>query len=88
MFLVRTLQPWFTNELKRLVKTPKLPFLDSRLLAALRGANASRLERDRMSLGPLLESFVLAEILKLASWFDEPSKSFIYATGTDMRSTS
>jgi predicted AAA+ superfamily ATPase len=72
MFLVRTLQPWFTNELKRLVKTPKLHFLDSGLLAALRGANASRLKRDRMALGPLLETFVLAELLKLASWSNEP----------------
>lgn len=72
MFLVRTLQPWFTNELKRLVKTPKLHFLDSGLLAALRGVNASRLARDRMALGPLLETFVLAELLKLATWSDEP----------------
>ena len=72
MFLVRTLQPWFTNDLKRLVKTPKLHFLDSGLLATLRSLTASRLERDRMALGALLETFVLAELLKLASWSHEP----------------
>ena len=41
LFLVRTLQPWFTSELKRLVKTPKLHFLDSGLLAALRNLFAA-----------------------------------------------
>ena len=37
VFLVATLQPWYTNALKRIVKTPKLHFLDSGLLAAARG---------------------------------------------------
>ena len=34
IFLVATLQPWYTNRLKRMVRTPKVPFLDSGLLAA------------------------------------------------------
>ncbi|MBB4275591.1 putative AAA+ superfamily ATPase [Rhizobium mongolense] len=29
LFLARTLQPWFSNKLKRLTKTPKVHFLDS-----------------------------------------------------------
>ena len=29
VFLVSTLQPWYTNALKRIAKTPKLHFLDS-----------------------------------------------------------
>ena len=37
LFLVRTLNPWFSNRLSRLIKTPKLHFLDSGLLAVLRG---------------------------------------------------
>src|SRR5712691_2722324 len=35
LFLVRKVEPWFQNQLKRLVKTPKLHFLDSGLLGAL-----------------------------------------------------
>jgi predicted AAA+ superfamily ATPase len=31
VFLIATVQPWFTNTLKRMVKTPKLHFLDSGL---------------------------------------------------------
>jgi hypothetical protein len=71
LFLVRALQPWYTNELKRLVKTPKLHFLDSGLLAALRNTSPTRLADDRMPFGAILETFVLAELLKLASWHDE-----------------
>jgi hypothetical protein len=34
LFLVPKVEPWFQNQLKRLVKTPKLHFLDSGLLGA------------------------------------------------------
>lgn len=37
LFLVHRLQPWSRNELSRIVKTPKLHFLDSGLLTTLRG---------------------------------------------------
>lgn len=62
------MQPWYTNELKRLIKTPKLHFLDSGLLAALKNLSGARLKSDRTAFGPLPETFVLAELLKLASW--------------------
>lgn len=76
LFLIRTLQPWYTNELKRLVKTPKLHFLDSGLLAAQKDLSVSRLEADRGSFGALLETFVLSELLKLASWSNERLQFF------------
>ena len=68
LFLVRTLLPWHSNALKRLVKSPKLHFLDAGLLAAVKGLTPDRLRRDRTPFGPLLETFVLAELLKLSSW--------------------
>lgn len=68
IFHIRTLEPWYTNELKRLVKTPKLHFLDSGLLAALRNLSPARLQSDRTPFGALLETFVLGELLKIASW--------------------
>ena len=71
LFLVRRLEPWFRNRLKRLVKTPKLHVLDSGLLAALLGATAERIVRDRSIFGPLLEAFVFSEVLKQATWLDE-----------------
>ena len=70
LFLVRTLPPWHDNQLKRLTKTPKLHFLDAGLLAALRDLTLDRLRADRTPFGALLETFVLAELQKLASWAD------------------
>ena len=67
MFLVATLQPWYTNRLKRMVRTPKVHFLDSGLLAAACGLTAARVAADRGKFGALLESFVFSEILKLAT---------------------
>ncbi|MFA1672566.1 ATP-binding protein [Rhizobium mongolense] len=71
LFLARTLQPWFSNKLKRLTKTPKVHFLDSGLLASLRDLSLDRLKAERGQFGPLLETFVFAEILKLASGMEE-----------------
>lgn len=71
LFLTRLLPPWSTNELKRLIKTPKLHFLDSGLLAALRDLSPQRLAADRAAFGPLLETFVLSEVLKLSTWTGE-----------------
>jgi predicted AAA+ superfamily ATPase len=71
LFLVRRVQPWFRNRLKRLIKTPKLHFLDSGLLAALVGATSVRIAKNRSIFGPLLETFVFSEVLKQISWLDE-----------------
>ena len=71
LFLVRTLPPWHNNALKRLTKKPKLHFLDSGLLAALRGLTPERVADDRAKFGAVLETFVFAEVLKLAGWSDE-----------------
>jgi predicted AAA+ superfamily ATPase len=65
IFLVHTLQPWYANTVKRITKTPKLHFVDSGLLAAVRGLGAARLAERREAFGALLESFVFSEVLKL-----------------------
>ena len=72
LFLVRRVEPWFRNRLKRLVKTPRLHFIDSGLLAALLGLTAERIARDRSLVGALLETFVFSELLKQSTWLDEP----------------
>jgi predicted AAA+ superfamily ATPase len=70
VFLVSTLQPWYTNALKRIAKTPKLHFLDSGLLATARGLSFDRVKADRGVFGALLESFVFSEVLKLMTASD------------------
>lgn len=68
MFLIDTLQPWFSNRMSRLIKTPKHHFLDSGLLSALRQFSPVPPQADPTRFGPLLESFVGAELRKLIGW--------------------
>lgn len=70
VFLITTVQPWFTNALKRMVKTPKLHFVDSGLLATIRGLTFDRVKADRGMFGALLESFVFSEVQKLMTASD------------------
>lgn len=72
LFLIEQLPPWHNNRLSRLVKTPKLHLCDTGLAAALLRVDAAGLERDRTLLGQLLETFVLQELRRMASWQDEP----------------
>lgn len=71
LFLLRLVAPWSHNNLARLTKTPKLHFIDTGLLAALREITAHQLTTDRVAYGPLLENFVVSEVLKLATWSDK-----------------
>ena len=71
LFLVHRVEPWFRNQLNRLVKTPKLHFIDSGLLAVTLGATEERVAKNRSILGPLLETFLFSEIMKQSTWLDE-----------------
>ncbi|MBL0318453.1 MAG: ATP-binding protein [Alphaproteobacteria bacterium] len=62
--IIMLLQPFFKNQTKRLVKTPKLYFMDTGLCAFLTGwLNPDVLERGAMS-GAMLETYVVSEIIK------------------------
>ncbi len=68
VFLIDPLPPWHSNRLRRLVKTPKLHLGDTGLASALLGVDAGSLAKDRALLGQLLETFVLQELRRQASW--------------------
>lgn len=67
-FLLHQLPAWFANLSKRLIKTPKLFFTDTGLMAHLLGANEQRVNDDGVVLGRLLENFAVIEVLKHCSW--------------------
>jgi len=71
LFLVHTLQPWFTNRLKRLTKSPKLHFLDAGLLAAMRNVSPDVVRKDKTSFGAVLETFVHSELRKIVTWSEQ-----------------
>lgn len=70
LYLVKTLPAWHSNALKRLVKTPKLHFVDTGLLAATRALTPQKVAQDRTPFGAVLESFVFNEIDRISEWSD------------------
>jgi len=76
VFLLETLPPWHSNRLSRLIKTPKLHVGDTGLACALLGVETAALASDRALLGQVLETFVLQELRRQASWRDEQISFF------------
>ncbi len=82
LFIAQPLQPWFTNKLKRLTKSPKLHFFDAGLPASLRDLSPAVARRDRASFGAVLETFVFSELQKIAAW-SEPRCAFSHFRDKD-----
>jgi len=74
--IVYLLEPYHTNVTKRLVKTPKLYFLDTGLCAYLtEWSSPETLEAGAMS-GAVLETWIMVEILK--SWWHNGLRAPFY----------
>lgn len=83
VFLVERLQPWHVNPMSRLVKRPKLHVGDTGVACALLGLDAARLDAERTVLGAMLETFVLQELRRQASWRAEPIDFFHFRDRDD-----
>jgi len=70
MYLLRRIESWSRNRLSRVVKMPKLHFIDSGLLSALMQLGADEVRHDRTRFGSVLESFVFSEVLKHSNTSD------------------
>lgn len=68
VFLVERLPSWHTNRLSRLVKRPKLHVADTGVACSLLGIDADELAADRNLLRQMMETFVLQELRRQASW--------------------
>lgn len=78
MFLLKRIDVWSSNRLKRMVKTPKLQFIDSGLLATLIGLTAETAIQNRSLFGNVLETFVYAELLKHAMNSEDSYQLYYY----------
>lgn len=78
LYLVRRLLPWHRHAAKRLIKTPKLHFIDSGLAATLAGLEAGDWHNQRDRFGHLLETFVLQQLVAQASWTDPDLRFWHY----------
>jgi predicted AAA+ superfamily ATPase len=82
--IVYLLQPYHTNVTKRLVKTPKLYFLDTGLCCWLAGwTSPEALEAGAVS-GAMLETWILVEILK-SWWHRGKSAPFFFYRDKDQK---
>ncbi|MDD2941967.1 MAG: ATP-binding protein [bacterium] len=82
--LVYLLQPYHSNVTKRIIKTPKLYFLDTGLCSYLtQWPTAASLEAGAMS-GAFLETFMFSEILK-SYWHHGKTPHLYFYRDTDQR---
>jgi predicted AAA+ superfamily ATPase len=71
VFLIYRMPPWHSNRLSRLIKTPKMHVGDSGVASAVLGHTPTSLRADRADLGHLLETFVVQELRRQASWSED-----------------
>lgn len=82
LFLVKRVNPYFTNRGKREIKAPKIQFIDTGLVAHLVDVDAHTLiVKEREMLGNLVENFVYAELLKHSTYAKKSTKIYHYRDG-------
>ena len=79
-FLIRRLQPFYTNIRKRLVKTPRIFWRDSGLLHALMGVNDLEQLYRQPWLGQSWEGFVIEQTLATLLSIDKRVQAFYLRT--------
>ncbi len=70
LYLIRRLPAWHSNESKKLIKTPKFHIPDSGMGGHLMNLRPDDWLTKRAKFGPLLESFVVQQLIALATWTD------------------
>lgn len=78
MYLLKRVDVWARNRLNRVLKTAKLQFIDSGLLATLLDMTAEEAHQDRTRFGNVLETFVFSELLKHKSTADGDYRMMYY----------
>lgn len=78
LFLVHQLRPWHDNTLSRILKTPKIYFIDSGLLACLNRTTMGSFATDKTVFGALLETWVYGELLKTMTMTEDPWNIYYY----------
>lgn len=78
--LIYYLKPYFSNLNTRLVKTPKLYFLDTGLAARLQGWQDVFPLFNSMQIGPLFETLVFSEIIKFIRNYQKSWELFFWRT--------
>jgi predicted AAA+ superfamily ATPase len=78
MYLLKRLDMWSRNHLNRIVKTPKLQFLDAGLLATVLDIQIAEVQKDKSRFGHVLETYVYGELLKHVQTADSDYRLMSY----------
>ncbi len=82
--LIKLLEPYYNNITKRIIKTPKLYFLDTGLCAYLTGWDGpTTLEAGALS-GAILETYVFSEIIK-SYWHNGKEANIFFYRDNDQK---
>ena len=81
-YQISLVQPYFTHLGKRLVKTPKLYFNDTGMAAHLMGVNEWKTLENQGHAGPMVETWVACELLKLMPVLDHRFRLYFWRTQT------
>lgn len=79
IFLIHKIPAWTANTEGQFVKSPKVILNDTGLLCYLMGENTQTIMKNRTRAGSFFENFVVLEILKQISWFDDLLKPFHFS---------
>jgi len=79
---VLVLKPFYTSLGKRLVKRPKVYFLDTGTLCFLAGLTSTDQLLSGMAAGPIFETAVLGQLHRLFLHRGEPSRLYFWRTGS------
>lgn len=83
LFITETLPAFSGSRTKRLVKTPKLYFIDTGLLCFLQNLSWEKIKLDPTLAGQVMENFVVGEIRKQTGWNNTRIEMFHFRTSTD-----
>lgn len=83
-YIIKLLHPYHNNLSKRLVKTPKVFFVDTGLLCYLLGIDSEERFAKVAERGHLFENMVIMEVIKRLSHQTERSQIYFYRTASQV----
>jgi hypothetical protein len=77
-YIVFSIEPYFHNLGKRIVKRPKVYFWDTGLVCYLTGIRTKELFKNGPLCGPIFENYLISEILKTIKHYNKDIKLFYF----------
>lgn len=79
-FIIKIIRPYYKNHSKRLVKSPKVFFLDTGLLCYLLGIDSPKRLLGSKEKGHIFENFIVSEVIKRISYQSAHIPLYFYRT--------